>query len=73
MKNLQWPSEKELILYKIFLNKEITDWQKYGRKTLEEGVGKWVFIPNDRTDKRYPLGCGFQTSLVWNGAYILPY
>ena len=29
--------EKELILYKIFLNKEITDWQKYGRNTLGEG------------------------------------
>ena len=39
MKNLQWPSEKELILYKIFLNKEITDWQKYGRNTLGEGRG----------------------------------
>ena len=44
MKNLEWPSEKESILYKIFLNKEITDWQKYGRKTLGEEGGDGIHL-----------------------------
>ena len=48
-------SEKELILYKIILNEEITDWQKYGRNTLGEGRGGgWVLISNDHTDKCCP-------------------
>ena len=41
IKNLQWPLEKELVVYKIFMNKEITDWHKYGRKTPREGGGGW--------------------------------
>ena len=37
IKNLQWPLEKELVV-----NKEITDWQKYGGKTF--GEGGWVSL-----------------------------
>ena len=34
------------------------------QKHSRGGVGGWVLISNDHTDKCCHLGCGFQTSLV---------
>ena len=48
MTNLQWPSEKELILYKIFLNKEsLTDRSTAETLSEREGVvgGYWSQWP----------------------------